>query len=102
VPYINAICSCENPLCGGLRLRNDFGLKTVYKAEYVASIDPDKCQGCKSCVSMCQFNCLRYMPSMDRVMVDMSRCFGCGNCRHACKHDAIQLLPREKFPSFGY
>ncbi|MHA1905542.1 MAG: hypothetical protein ACW977_16460, partial [Candidatus Thorarchaeota archaeon] len=28
VPYINAICSCETPECGGLRLRNDFHLET--------------------------------------------------------------------------
>jgi len=52
VPYINAICSCEVLQCGGLRLRTDFGLKAVYKAEYVADIDPDLCQGCKTCVSV--------------------------------------------------
>ncbi len=98
VPYINAICSCESPECGGLRLRNDFGLKTVYKAEYVIKVNPDNCQGCKACVRMCQFNAIRYLPSIDRVIVDLDKCFGCGVCRHACKHDALELVPREEVP----
>jgi NAD-dependent dihydropyrimidine dehydrogenase PreA subunit len=102
VPYINAICSCENPECGGLRLRQDFGLNSVYKAEYVAEIDPDRCQGCKSCVSMCQFSALRYIPSQGRVMVDLRKCFGCGVCRHACKNDSIRMVPREQFPGLQY
>ncbi len=98
VPYINAICSCESPECGGLRLRNDFGLKTVYKAEYIVEIDPDKCEGCKQCVSMCQFGALRYLPSIDRVIVNLDKCFGCGVCRHVCKHDAIKIIPRAEVP----
>ncbi len=98
VPYINAVCSCESPECGGLRLRNDFGLRTVYKGEYVIDIDIDKCQGCQSCVKMCQFNALRYLPSVGRVIVDLDKCVGCGVCRHACKHDALNLKPREEVP----
>jgi NAD-dependent dihydropyrimidine dehydrogenase PreA subunit len=98
VPYINAICSCESPECGGLRLRNDFGLNAVYKGEYLIDVDPDKCQGCKSCVRMCQFNALRYLPSINRVIVNLDKCFGCGVCRHACNHDALSLVPRESVP----
>ena len=70
VPYINAICSCETPQCGGLRLRMDFDLKTVYKAEYVAQADPDLCQGCKTCVSYCQFGAIKYSPTLKRVLID--------------------------------
>ncbi len=98
VPYINAICSCENPECGGLRLRRDFGLMTVYKAEYVIEVDPERCQGCKSCVAMCQFNALRAVPSLGRVVVNLDECFGCGTCRHACRHGALRLIPRESVP----
>ncbi len=98
VPYINAICSCESPECGGLRLRCDFGLETVYKAEYIIQVDPDKCQGCQSCVRMCQFNALRYLPSIKRVIVNLDKCFGCGVCRHACHHDALRLVPRDEVP----
>lgn len=98
VPYINAICSCETPQCGGLRLRTDFGLKAVYKAEYVTDLDIDKCQGCGDCVAMCQFAALKYSPSLKRVLLDPEKCFGCGLCRHACKYDALQLRPREQVP----
>jgi len=97
VPYINAICSCESPECGGLRLRNDFGLNTIYKAEYVMRVDPDKCQACGGCVRMCQFGAIRLIPSLGRVIVDINRCFGCGVCRHECEHGAIELIPRDHF-----
>lgn len=100
VPYICAICSCETPECGGLRLRNDFNLKAVYKAEYIIQLDHDKCEGCKACVSMCQFSAIRFIPSINRVMIDYDKCFGCGVCRHACKFDALQLIPREEYPGF--
>lgn len=98
VPYINAICSCETPQCGGLRLRNDYDLKVVYKGEYLIRLDLDNCQGCKLCVPMCQFGALRYSPTLKRVLVDDTKCFGCGLCRHACNFDALHLVPREEAP----
>ncbi len=100
VPYINAICSCESPECGGFTLRNNFDLHVMYKAEYIIQLDQDKCQGCKQCVAMCQLNAIRYIPSMDRVIIDYNKCFGCGICRHACKYDALKLIPREEYPGF--
>ncbi len=98
VPYINAICSCEVPQCGGLRLRTDFGLKAIYKAEYVADVDPDLCQGCKICVSVCQFGAIKHSPTLKRALINQNKCFGCGLCRDGCKHDAIRLVPREQTP----
>lgn len=98
VPYVNAICSCEVPQCGGLRLRADFGLGSVYKAEYVADVNPDLCQGCKTCVADCQFGAIRYSSTLKRVIIDQSKCFGCGLCRDHCKFDAIKLIPREEVP----
>lgn len=98
VPYINCLCSCESPQCGGLRLRNDYRLHIIYKSEYVNRVDPNRCQGCKLCVPMCQFGALRYSPSLKRVLIDNMKCFGCGLCRHACKYDALQLVPRESIP----
>jgi NAD-dependent dihydropyrimidine dehydrogenase PreA subunit len=99
VPYINAICSCENPECGGMRLRNDFGLHTIYKAEYVVQIDAEACKGCALCVAKCQFGALRFIPSLKRVMVDAEKCWGCGVCRHMCRQDALKIVPREAVPA---
>jgi ferredoxin len=98
VPYICAICFCEVPQCGGLRLRTDFGLNAVYKAEYVAEIDPDLCQGCNACLVACQFGAIKYSPTLGRVLVDQSKCFGCGLCRDRCRFDALGLVPREEVP----
>ena len=98
VPYINAICSCETPQCGGLRLRTDFGLKALYKGEYIIDVDINECQGCKKCIPYCQFGALNFSPTMKRVSVDPNKCFGCGLCRHGCQHDALKLKPRENFP----
>jgi ferredoxin len=100
VPYINAICSCESPECGGLRLRTDFDLNAFYKAEYIIQLEQDKCVGCKQCVSMCQFSAIRYVPSQNRVIIDYDKCFGCGVCRHACKQEALKLIPREQYPGW--
>ena len=98
VPYVNAICSCEVPQCGGLRLRNDFGLGTVYKAEYVAEVKPDNCQGCMKCVARCQFGAIRYNATIKRVIIDQKKCYGCGLCRDACGFDALTLIPRDEVP----
>ncbi len=98
VPYINAICSCEVPQCGGLRLRNDFGIYTVYKAEYVAEVNPDLCQGCMRCVARCQFGAIHYNATIKRVIIDQNKCFGCGLCRDTCNFDALGLIPRDDIP----
>ena len=100
VPYINAICSCESPECGAFRLRQDFDLMIMSKAEYIIDLNQDNCQGCKQCVAMCQFNAIRFIPSINRVIIDYNKCFGCGVCRHACKNDALNLIPRQEYPGF--
>jgi len=100
IPYINAVCSCESPECGAFTLRNNFDINVMYKAEYIIQLDHDKCQGCKSCVATCQLSAIRFIPSMDRVIIDYNKCYGCGVCRHACKHDALKLIPREEYPGF--
>jgi ferredoxin len=99
VPYINALCACEDPQCMGIRMRKDFGFNVLYKSEYVIQSNPDLCEGCKSCISMCQFNALNYSPSAKRVAVNQDNCFGCGICRNACPHDALTLVPRENVAS---
>ena len=97
VPYINAVCFCESPQCGGLRLRTDFGLNALYKGEYLIEIDPDNCTGCKECIAYCQFGALTFSPTLNRVLVDHEKCFGCGLCRQGCNSDALELKPREEF-----
>ncbi len=94
VPFISAICSCENPDCMGIRMRHDYDIGLLYKAEYVIQFNPDLCEGLRACVSACQFGALSFSPTKDMVNVDLDKCYGCGNCRNACQHNALTLVPR--------
>src|SRR6056297_2266284 len=98
-PYINNLCSCENPVCAGIRPRTQFGIQSVFKAEYVVDSDPDLCQGCGQCLSKCQFNALQFSPTEKRVLIDQQKCYGCGVCLHACKFGALRLKARQEIPS---
>lgn len=96
-PYINNLCSCETPECAGIRPRMDFGIKSIFKAEYVIDLEQDLCVGCKACVSKCQFGAIKYDHSLGRVTIDYEKCYGCGVCIHACKQGALRLKPRDEF-----
>jgi ferredoxin len=100
-PYINNLCSCENPECAGLRPRLDFGIMSIYKAEYVIDLDPKACVACEQCVSRCPFGALRIDRSAGRVVVDPERCYGCGVCRHVCAPGALFLVPRDRVPALA-
>jgi Fe-S-cluster-containing dehydrogenase component len=97
-PYINNLCSCANPECAGLRPRLDYGIISIYKAEYVADLDLALCRGCLECLTACPFGALKADEASGSVMVDREACFGCGVCRHACPSDALRLLPRDQVP----
>jgi len=97
-PYVNNLCSCASPECAGIRPRVDFGIKSIYKAEYLTIIDENACTGCQKCLSKCQFKALQYNQSLKRMTVDLDACYGCGLCRHNCSFKAISLVPRDEVP----
>jgi NAD-dependent dihydropyrimidine dehydrogenase PreA subunit len=92
-PYIAAICNCKKDACYGLHFEQE-GLKFLYRAEFVAVIDNEKCTGCKACISSCQFDAFQYIQENRKVVVDPTKCYGCGICRVRCAHDAITLINR--------
>jgi len=98
-PYINNLCSCSTPECAGIRPRLDFGIQSIYKAEYVAVVDNDRCRGCLECVAACQFGAIQLEPKDGGVRIIADRCFGCGVCRHACPSQALSLVPRDLVPA---
>lgn len=98
-PYINNLCACKTPECAGIRPRLDFGIKSIFKAEYVAQNNPDNCQGCKRCLTMCQFGAISFNEKTKRTEIDQSICYGCGVCLHACRNDAIEIVPRQVIPA---
>lgn len=98
-PYIGAICNCEPPYCAAFRARTYLGLQEMLlKAEYVARVDPDKCDGCGKCVLKCSFGAIGTRSFTGRASINPTMCFGCGVCRIACENKAISLIERAKVP----
>ena len=100
-PYINNLCSCETPECAGIRPRVDFGLKSIWKGEYVIELNSGACRGCGACVAKCPFGALHMDPVLDHPVVALEECYGCGVCRHACSTDALFLVPRDQVPALA-
>ncbi len=98
-PYINNLCSCENPECAGIRPRHDFNIFSIYKAEYAAQLDGDRCTECRACIKQCPFKAIEFDPENKTINLNIDKCYGCGVCRHVCPDDAISLSPRDSIPA---
>lgn len=97
-PYIAAICNCDRTDCLAMRSTVTHGIRTMFKAEYVATVDADRCTGCRQCLRFCQFGAIEYSLSDRKTSVDQWKCFGCGLCRVECAHSAISLVDRTAIP----
>jgi Pyruvate/2-oxoacid:ferredoxin oxidoreductase delta subunit len=95
-PYINNLCSCKTPECAGIRPRVDFGIKSIFKAEYLVELNQDLCRGCQSCIVQCPFKAISLDTATGRIVIDRKNCYGCGVCRHVCVTGALFLVPRQE------
>jgi ferredoxin len=101
-PYVNNLCSCESPECAGIRPRVDFGIRSIYKAEYAIDVRDDACMACGACVDQCPFGAI----TMDKGAAEPdphdprtwrvtplwpSLCTGCGDCVTVCPQRAIEV-----------
>jgi MinD superfamily P-loop ATPase len=75
-----------------------YDVPVMFRAEYVAEIDPGRCVGCRQCMRVCQFGAIVYSAATEKASIDQTRCYGCGICRSVCKTDAVQLAERRKVP----
>jgi len=97
-PYIGAICNCDRE-CMAYRIQYRSQLaKVMWKAEYVAEIETDSCNGCRLCRKQCLFEAINYNPAAKKCMIEPGYCYGCGTCRTVCPREAITLQPRDKNP----
>lgn len=97
-PFIGALCNCDQD-CLAYRIsfsRNYFQL--MFRGEYVAGVDVDRCNGCRKCVQQCHFEAIRYSSANKKVEINHRRCFGCGICRAVCHQEAITLHSRSADP----
>jgi ferredoxin len=87
---IKFICCCCGCCCGVLG-----GLKShprpadVVASSFIASLAPEVCKGCLTCLDRCQMQAL--IPDGDRVALKAERCIGCGLCVSTCPSGALTL-----------
>lgn len=97
-PYIGAICNCDHD-CLAYRLQVSSDLMNImFKGEYIAELDPEKCVGCRNCQKICQFGAIEYSISSAKCYINPLKCYGCGVCRDGCKKEAIYLTDKSNFP----
>ena len=63
-----------------------------------ATIDEDRCRGCRRCQRECANGGLVYDPVTRKMHVDDSHCVGCGRCLGACNFDAIDFIQDQAIP----
>jgi ferredoxin len=97
-PFIGGICNCDRSDCMAMRATVTHGLPVMFRAEYVAEVDPDLCNGCRRCMRVCQFGAMGYSAANEKVTIDPRRCYGCGICRASCSKAAIALHDRSSVP----
>lgn len=95
-PFIGSICNCDAD-CGAFRL-SKYGMQMMFRAEYVAQVAPELCNGCRECMRICPFGAVRYSTALQKALIDPRQCHGCGICRAICAKDAITLYERATIP----
>jgi ferredoxin len=94
-PFIGGLCNCDQD-CMAYRIthaRRDYPV--MFRAEWVAKVSVDACNGCRLCMRQCQYGAIRYSSHNKKVVIDPTACYGCGVCRAVCKKNAITLAPRQ-------
>ena len=97
-PFIGGICNCDRSDCVAMRLSVTMDYPVMFRAEYVAEVNPDLCNGCRQCMRVCQFGAMGYGIAHEKVVIDPRRCYGCGICRASCTKNAIVLSERSAVP----
>jgi Pyruvate/2-oxoacid:ferredoxin oxidoreductase delta subunit len=97
-PFIGAVCNCDQDCMAYLFQYRKKLAKVMWKGEYVAIIDHDRCKGCCQCLKRCPFDAVRFDRGLGKCNIEVRNCYGCGICRPTCSEDALVLLEREKVP----
>ena len=97
-PFVGGICNCDRADCLAMKSTITHAVPVMFRAEYVATIDQDSCNGCRQCMQLCQFGALSHSASTKKTSVDQNWCYGCGICRSVCETNAISLLDRAESP----
>jgi heterodisulfide reductase subunit A-like polyferredoxin len=97
----NILCQCCECCCGLLAGLTRPGLhnpKSIAPANYLATVDADKCVACGTCEDRCKFGAITIE---DIALINEDKCMGCGLCAVTCPNDALTMkrLEREPIPA---
>jgi len=98
-PFIGGICNCDRSDCGAMQSTVVHNFPIMFRAEYVAELNTELCNGCRQCMRVCQFGAIGYSAANKKVFIDRGKCYGCGVCRASCTKDAIHLHDRASVPA---
>jgi electron transport complex protein RnfB len=85
------VCNCCSCCCGFLRGIVERGVTDVIAyANYYASIDPEECLGCLTCMDRCHVGAISLKD--EYAVVDREKCIGCGLCVTGCPNEVARLI----------
>lgn len=88
------ICCCCGCCCGVLNAAKYFQKPAEYiHSNYYASVDPEKCDVCETCLDRCQMAAINR--TNNHMEINLDRCIGCGVCIPTCKGKAIKLIKKD-------
>lgn len=91
--FVN-ICCCCGCCCGQLRALRALDQPADHSlSTYQASIDPELCTACGTCLDRCQIEAI--VEGGDYMEVDPARCIGCGLCVPTCPAEAVEMVLKE-------
>ena len=101
--YYYIICNCCSCCCAVLSTYKRFEnhikkhgdqLFLVKPSNFIAKVDVEKCDGCGTCVTRCNFHAIEI--KNDKSLTIEANCKGCGLCATGCPTGARKLFLREK------
>ena len=93
------ICCCCGCCCQVLKnLKRYPRPADLCATPFVATSNPDTCEGCGVCVERCQMEALKLED--DTARLDADRCIGCGLCVSTCPTKSLSLVrkPQSRQP----
>ena len=92
------LCQCCECCCGLLAGLTRPGLhnpKSIARANYLATVDGEKCVACGTCEDRCKFGAISIE---DIAQINEDKCMGCGLCSVTCPEAAITMRRLERAP----
>ncbi len=83
-----AICNCCACCCGAMQA-HQHGTPMLASSGYISVVETERCAGCGTCASFCQFHAIS--TNDGHTVVDPAACMGCGVCVAHCPQEAISL-----------